>query len=110
MRITVLAAALAVGASASAAGFMPWTDVMKMADTDKDGMLTPHEVVYFKGNDSHTGFRPFMVDHFADFDTDGDGMVSAGELAAAKTKLGMSDEEMSKAFFERQGFMPRQQN
>ena len=51
-----------------------------------------------------------MVDHFKDFDTNGDGMVSSDELTAAKAKLGMSDEEMSKAFFERQGFMPRQQD
>jgi len=110
MGIAVLGLGLLVGNVANAEGFMPWTDVMKMADTDKDGMLTPREVMYFEGSDSHVGFQPFMVDHFKDFDTDGDGMVSAAELAAAKDKLGMSDDDMSKAFFERQGFMPRNPN
>jgi hypothetical protein len=95
---------------AAAEGFMPWTDVMKMADSDKDGMLTPKEVMYFKSADTHSGFRPFMVDHFADFDTDGDGMVSEGEMKAAVERLGMSDADMSKAFFESQGFMPRNAN
>ena len=101
---------LVVGGTLNAAGFMPWTDVMKMADADDDGMLTPREVMYFEGREAHAGFQPFMVDHFKDFDTNGDGMVSSDELTAAKAKLGMSDEEMSKAFFERQGFMPRQQD
>ncbi len=98
--------ACAAGA-AGAEGFMPWTDVVKMADGNADGMLTPTEVMYFKEAGEYPGFMPFMTDHFKGFDTDQDGMVSKAELDAAMQKYGMTDTQMSKAFLERQGFMPR---
>ena len=70
-------------------------------------MVSPHEVMFFESKDHFVGFQPFMADHFKDFDTDGDGMVSMAEANAGRDKLGMSDDQLSKAFFERQGFMPR---
>jgi hypothetical protein len=105
--LLMLAAALSFSAASIAEGFMPWTDVMKMADKNSDGMITPSEVMYFESSAHFVGFQPFMADHFKDFDADGDGMVSMDEASAGTDKLGMSDAATSKAFFERQGFMPR---
>lgn len=107
-RTLVLGLALAAGAATAAAqGFMPWTKVLEMADTDGDGMLSAKEVLYFDAADHYVGFQPFMSTHFREFDANGDGMVTMEESRAAVERLGMSEADMSKAFFEQQGFMPR---
>ncbi len=93
-----------------AEGFTPWPDVLAMADKNKDGMVSPAEVMFFESADHFVGFQPFMADHFQDFDADGDGNVSLDECRSGVARLGMSDAEISKAFFERQGFMPKQVN
>jgi hypothetical protein len=95
---------------AAAEGFKPWPEVLAMADANDDGMVSPHEVMFFESADHFVGFQPFMADHYQDFDADGDGNVSLDECRSGVAKLGMSDEEISKAFFEGQGFMPRQAN
>ncbi len=105
--IHVVVATLALSSQiVSAQGFMPWTDVLKMADTDGDGMVNPKEVMYFEAADRHYGFQPFMADHFKDFDTDKDGMVSMEEAKAGMKALEMSDEDMSRMFHQKAGFMP----
>ena len=103
-------AVTALSLSASAEGFMPWSKVMAMADADGDGKLSPHEVMFFESSEHFVGFQPFMADHFRDFDADGDGFVTEAEARAGAERLGMSDTAVSKAFFERQGFMPRNAN
>ena len=100
IRTNLAIALFTLTTSVGSAGFMPWTDVFKMADADADGMLTPKEVIYFKDKSKAPGFQPFMVDHFADLDVNKDGMLDMKELETAK------DDTMSKAFFEKQGFMP----
>ena len=79
-------ALMAVVGSVSAEGFMPWTKVADMADLNDDGMLTMFEVERFKPVAKFPGFQPWMADHFADLDTDNDGMVDSEELASAKER------------------------
>ena len=43
-------------------------------------------------------------------DADGDGFVRLTECRSGIAALGMTDDQISKAFFERQGFMPRSVN
>ena len=56
-------------------GFRPWTTVVKEADTNKDGMLEPMEIMNFT-DISAPGFRPFLAQNFMDFDSDKDGMLA----------------------------------
>ena len=94
----------------AAEGFTPWPEVLKMADSNDDGRVSPHEVMFFDSAEHFVGFQPFMADHFQDFDADGDGFVSLDECRSGVKKLGMTDTEISQAFFEKQGFMPRSAN
>ena len=105
--ILVAAAAVTLSYTTMAEGFTPWPDVLAMADKDGDGKISPAEVMFFESADHFVGFQPFMADHFQDFDADGDGQVSLDECRSGVAKLGMSDAAISKAFFERQGFMPK---
>ena len=95
---------------ANAEGFKPWPEVLQMADSNGDGRVSPKEVMFFESSDHFVGFQPFMADHFQDFDADGDGFVSLNECRSGIAALGMTDDQISKAFFERQGFMPRSVN
>jgi Ca2+-binding EF-hand superfamily protein len=111
MQKSVLPVLLVLGAMSfamlvNAEGFTPWPDVLKMADKDGDGKVSPSEVMFFDSDEHFVGFQPFMADHFKDFDSDGDGFVSLDECRSGIEKLGMSDDQITKAFFERQGFMP----
>lgn len=105
--LTLLFAGLLVSGIVYAEGFMPWTDVTAMADSNKDGMLTMPEVEQFKQATEFPGFQPFMTDHFKELDTNADGMVDSDELAKAKEMFQMDDTAMSQAFFKKQGFMPK---
>ncbi len=109
-QIAVLALSLmAVTASVQAEGFMPWTDVMMMADADHDGALTMNEVETFNDAEHFIGFQPFMADHFSIYDTDADGKVTMAELKAGTLRDKMTDPEVSVAFFKGLGFMPNNQ-
>ena len=103
----VFLASLLVAGTASAQGFMPWTDVMMMADIDNDGSLSMDEVKKFNASDHFVGFQPFMVDHFKDCDADKDGSVTMYEVKACSKGMGMTDEETSEVFYKGLGFMPR---
>ena len=109
--ITTLGIAIALALSAGAApaaetaGFASYLDVIHMADTNSDGMLTHDEVMGFSSPDA-VGFQPFMVDHWAAFDTDGDGMVSMDEIDAGMKAQNMTDKDMLRMFFENTGFQP----
>lgn len=91
----------------SAAGFMPWTDVMMGADADGNGAISMSEVKNYKLGSRFVGFQPFMVDHFAELDTDGDGQISMYELKKGTMDMDMTDSEVSTGFYRGFGFMPR---
>ena len=91
---------------ASAQGFQSWIEIAHMADKNTDGMISPSEVMYFEHSKEAAGFQPFMVDHFAAFDTNGDGQVSMEEIEAGMKAQNMTDDDMLRAFFEMQGFQP----
>ena len=113
-KVLILALALAVAFAfvlpAFAQGFMPWTDVMMMADTNHDGMTSMDEVKKFNVADHFIGFQPFMIDHYDDLDLNKDGMVSMAEVKMfAKNQMKWSDPEISKMFYKGLGFMPKNQ-
>ena len=99
-------ALISISSTVSAAGFQSWIEVAHMADTNSDGKISPTEVMYFEHSKEAVGFQPFMVNHFAAFDTNGDGEVSMEEIEAGMKKQDMSDKDMLRAFFEMQGFQP----
>ena len=111
-RIMALALALVAGGAYAGeqAGFAAWLDTVHKADRNGDGMLTPSEVVYYDATAHEAGFRPFMVDHFAAWDYDGDGMVSMDEIKKGMDEAGMTDKDMSRAFFQTVGFQPPRSN
>ena len=94
-------------AAAGAQGFMPWTDIMMMADMNHDGGVSMDEVKTYNANDHFIGFQPFMADHFKDCDKDADGEVSMYELKVCTKAMGMTDSETSMMFYKGLGFMPR---
>lgn len=105
----LLAALLSIcsmGVLAEAAGFLEWVAVVNKADLDKDGMVSAHEIMMYDPAVEEVGFRPFMVDHFAAFDSNGDGMLTMDEIKAGMVKANMTDKDMSRAFFETVGFQP----
>jgi hypothetical protein len=109
MKYSLIAAALVLVAGSSAAsaeGFMPWTDVMKMYDANHDGVISMEEAKDHKLGEQFPGFMPFFQDHFADLDTDHDGTVSEQELANMMHKMNWTDKEMVNQFYKNTGFMP----
>ena len=92
--------------SALGEGFMPWTDIMKMADVNSDQMISPHEVMMFKYAAQYPGFQPFIATHFMHFDADGDGMITYGEFHSEMGTMKMTEGDMTKAFSTGIGFMP----
>ena len=111
MKTKVVVAALLVLATggalaAESAGFTGWIEVIHAADKNGDGMLTPTEVMYYDSSSHEAGFRPFMVDHFAAWDFDNDGMVSMDEIHKGMEAASMTDKDMDRAFFEMTGFQP----
>jgi hypothetical protein len=85
LRVPALALALACGAAlatpaqAGEAGFMPWTDILMMADTNKDGMVTMPEVMTYEDK-RYEGFMPWMGKNFNSVDLNEDGMVTMYEM------------------------------
>lgn len=106
-RSSVLAGLVAIPAGfACADGFMPWTDVLRMADEDADSRLSPSEILNFGERDHYTGFQPFMADHFARFDFNGDGYLSFDECRKGMKQSGYSDEQVVAEFKRDHGFRP----
>ncbi len=99
---------LAACGTAGAGGFMPWTDIMKGADADADGMLSMPEVKDYQLGSRFTGFQPWMTDHFAELDADGNGLVTTAELAAGMKSMSMTGDQVSEAWTKGLGFMPRE--
>lgn len=113
MKRTMIAlASLLIAHTATADGFMPWSDVMRMYDDNNDGMVSGAEVsamahVLGKG---FVGFQPWFTDHQAALDTNKDGMVSMDEAKAWMASHEVSEDDMSKGFYKGFGFMPNNHN
>ena len=108
-KLSVAASAALLAASigaAQGAGFMPWTDIMKMADTNKDGAVSPMEVMTFKFATEYPGFQPFIATHFMRLDTNEDGMISVAEFHSQMAEMEMADGDVNQAFSIGSGFMP----
>lgn len=112
-KIIALAAVAAVYTGVvQAQGFMPWTMAFTEADKNNDAGLSMDEIknMDHKIGENFQGFQPWMMDHFEQCDgPDKDGIVMAAELAACMASMNMDDKALSRAFFEKQGFMPNQQ-
>ena len=107
LSLTVFAVLITAGLStAQADGFMPWTDIMKMADENNDSMVSPNEVMTFKFAAQYPGFQPFIATHFMKFDANSDGMISADEFHSEMGTMRMTDDDMNAAFTKGAGFMP----
>jgi hypothetical protein len=104
--LSALLSVFSLGVFAQAAGFLEWVEVVNKADVNHDGMVSAHEVMMYDPTSHEAGFRPFMVDHFIAFDTNGDGMLTMDEIKAGMAKANMTDKDMSRAFFETVGFQP----
>lgn len=100
---TVLSAPL----TSHAGSFMPWTDVIMEADQDGDGGLTMQEVERYKGHKDITGFYPFMLNHFDEFDLDGNKMLSMYEIKKGTMKMGMTDDQVTTGFHQGFVFAPK---
>jgi hypothetical protein len=102
MKTRILAVSLILaangGLAAETAGFASWLETVHKADKNADGMLTPTEVMYYDAAAHEIGFRPFMVDHFAAWDFNDDGMVSMEEIEQGRKQAAMTDDDMSQAF------------
>ncbi|MBI2994272.1 MAG: hypothetical protein HYY48_08885 [Gammaproteobacteria bacterium] len=98
------------GYAAEAEGFLKWVDTIHNADMNKDGMVSAHEIMMYNPKEAEVGFRPFMVDHFAAWDADGDGNITMDEIHNGMVKANMTDKDMSRAFFEMTGFQPPRSN
>jgi len=110
LRKSILTSVLLLPLAVSGAeGFMPWTDVFAKADTDADDALSLQEITDHPLGKDFQGFQPWMRDHFAELDTDTNGVVTRSELEAGKARMKMTDEQLSRAFFKQQGFMPKNQ-
>lgn len=109
MRTTIRTLLVAFSGAAAAQGFMPWTDIMRGADRDGSGTVSMEEVAAYRLGSRFQGFQPWMSDHFAHLDTDGDGEVSVAEIEAGMHGMGMDGAGLSRAWTEGLGFMPREQ-
>lgn len=93
-------------ANSNAQGFMPWEDVLKLADANADGKVTKVEVRSFGPTEEIPGFVPWITDHWADLDADKDGDVSLDECRSGIDAAKWTDEEIRDAFYSNVGFMP----
>jgi len=108
-KMIIAATLLAVSSGALAAdsaGVTGWIETIHRADKNADGMITPTEIMYYDAMSHEAGFRPFMVDHFAAWDFNGDQMIDMDELKKGMEKASMTDKDMDRAFFEMTGFQP----
>ena len=92
--------------AAEAEGFLKWVDTIHNADMNHDGMVSAHEIMMYNPKDAEIGFRPFMVDHFAAWDANGDGNITMDEIHNGMVSAKMTDKDMDRAFFEMTGFQP----
>ena len=103
--ITAIAMTLAAGV-AHAEAFMPWTEVMAKYDLDHDGGVSMEEAKNHELGSNFVGFQPFMVDHFAELDANGDGIIDSTELAKMMHSQKWTDKDMVNQFYKNTGFMP----
>lgn len=80
LAVMMAAGIAAFAGSASAAGFMPWEDVIKMA-AQHQGMVTMEDATSFSQREKQfAGFAPWVSENMKILDKNGDGMVSKEEI------------------------------
>ncbi len=85
MRKNLMTLMLGSSVNVVAAGFMPWTDVFSRFDANADGGVSPAVATDRKPAESFVGFQPYRVDHFAELDANGDGVVMQDALGRRDT-------------------------
>jgi len=110
--IGVVATVSAMMSASAAGGFMPWTammkDIWRAYDHTGDGnvsMQEAEEMHRVLGQDFQ-GFMPWMKDHFAELDTNTDGVIDATELKHMMEKMAWTDKDMVNGWYKNTGFMP----
>jgi len=96
-----LAAALiaAFAGTASAQGFMPWEDVVKMA-AKHNGMVSMEDATAFSEREKQfAGFAPWVAENMKILDINHDGMVSMDEVKAWMIEHHMSNGDMIKIWY-----------
>ncbi|MEE9139860.1 MAG: hypothetical protein V3U18_03695 [Alphaproteobacteria bacterium] len=89
------AASLGAIAGAHARAFIPWTEVMMIADADQDRGVTTDEVKELvKARGELAGFGPWMIDNFDVIDADGNDSLTLWEVKKHLMENGISDGEL----------------
>jgi hypothetical protein len=96
------AAFLALAAGVSAQGFMPWTEILEMADKNRDGMVTMEEVndAGMKRDPVPAGFQPWMGMNFNAIDLNQDGMVTMEEVDEYLSMHDMTSDDLTEAWYQ----------
>lgn len=87
-------------ALAGEAGFMPWTDILMMADTDSDGGVSMMEVESFR-EPAYAGFQPWMGKNFNAIDLNQDGMVTMYEMKKYTMEHGMDERDLPMLWYKK---------
>lgn len=105
-KIIVIASTILMATAAAAQGFAPWNALSK-ADTDRDSQITPKELIHFHDAGDFPGFQPHMVTHFAEYDADGNGVVTSDEVTQLLAKREKTPDDLNKWFgMENECFSP----
>ena len=102
MRLAPAVAAMALfGTIAHAQGFMPWTDILQTANTNRDAGVTMEEVHSLADREKQfAGFAPWMKEQFKTLDANRDGMVSMDEIKRWMIGHNVSNDQLTQAWYE----------
>jgi hypothetical protein len=84
----------------AAEGFMPWTDVIKMANANRDVGVTMAEATALSEREQQfSGFAPWVEQYLPKIDTNGDFMISMEEMERWMIANHVTDKELVKAWY-----------
>jgi len=94
-----LAAALMLSGAAFAQG-QSWADVVSQAMAGQKGLTMDMVHSYAEREKQFVGFSPWMDAHFTEIDVNADGMITMDEMHVWMKKNNMSDDQLTKAWYE----------